>query len=242
MDSEKSDGRIIDIIRTYSCKSGHTTPDKSQKNWEFLIDVFTEGTKNKKILDVGCGSGQLITELSEKSHYSVGLETSESFRKNLNKSTKCNFIKGDCHQIPFRDEVFDLVVSIATLEHVKNYEIAIMEIKRVLRKGGFAFFMLGPTPIWKYFDNKDHRRITVKNPKVSTVLNLLKDGKYKKVQAYNVKYRLTMMPDFKILSNNKLGKILNNYFTKKLIINIFFILEKINLEQNITIIYKKKPS
>ena len=234
------DERTIDIVKTYSRKTGHTSPDTSQKNWEFLIETFADGVKNKKILDVGCGSGQLITELSEKSWYSVGLDTSESFRKHLHDSKKCGFIMGDCHQLPFESEVFDLIVSIGTLEHVVNYETAIMEMKRVLRRGGFAFLMLGPTPIWKYFDSKAHRRITVRNPQVSTVLNLLKDGRYEKVWAHNVRYRLTMMPDFKIRSNNRwMGKMLNNYFMKKVIIVFCFILEKLNLEWNITVIYEK---
>ena len=234
------DERTIDIVKTYSRKTGHTSPDASQKNWEFLIETFADGIKNKKILDVGCGSGQLITELSEKSYYSVGLDTSESFRKHLQDSKKCGFIMGDCHQLPFESEVFDLIVSIGTLEHVVNYETAIMEMKRVLRRGGFAFLMLGPTPIWKYFDSKAHRRITVRNPQVSTVLNLLKDGRYEKVWAHNVRYRLTMMPDFKIRANNRwMGKMLNSYLIKRMVIILCFILEKINLEQNIAVVYRK---
>jgi hypothetical protein len=31
------DERTIEIIKTYSRKTGHTSPDTSQKNWEFLI-------------------------------------------------------------------------------------------------------------------------------------------------------------------------------------------------------------
>lgn len=234
------DKKLNYILNTYSCNIGHSSKDDSQENWKYIIRTFTDGIENKKILDVGCGSGKLITSLSINSKYSIGLDSSHSFKRHLQDSRKCDFIRGDCHQSPFKNESFDLIICIGTLEHVMNYEMAIIEMKRILKSNGFAFFFFGPSPIWKYLDSKGHRMITVENIKISKVLKLLNDGQYRKVQTFNIKYRLTAMKDFKIRCKNKLlEKILNNFFIKRLIIISFFLLEKMNLEQNAAVIYKK---
>jgi SAM-dependent methyltransferase len=45
-------------------------------------------------------------------------------------------VVGDGHQLPFRDEVFDAVILEAVLEHVREPEIVVSEVHRVLRLGG----------------------------------------------------------------------------------------------------------
>ena len=45
-------------------------------------------------------------------------------------------VVADAHALPFRDESFDNVAAIETLEHLKNPFLAVREIKRVLRPGG----------------------------------------------------------------------------------------------------------
>ena len=50
----------------------------------------------------------------------------------------------DLHQLPYEDEIFDLVVHSDTLEHVADPKVALSQILRVLRKGGKAIFT---TPI-----------------------------------------------------------------------------------------------
>jgi len=45
----------------------------------------------------------------------------------------------DCDHLPIRDNSVDLIISIAVLEHVRNPERAIKEMKRVLKPGGKIF-------------------------------------------------------------------------------------------------------
>lgn len=61
-------------------------------------------------------------------------------------------------QLPFRDEVFDLVLSQEVLEHVPNPFRGISEMKRVLRRGGILYCQVpftigyhpGPTDFWRF--------------------------------------------------------------------------------------------
>jgi len=48
--------------------------------------------------------------------------------------------------LPFKNNVFDLVTAIEVLEHIKETQLVISEIYRVLKPKGFVF-MTTPTPI-----------------------------------------------------------------------------------------------
>ena len=48
------------------------------------------------------------------------------------------FVVGDVRAIPFRDGVVDAVYSMGTIEHFKEYALAVREIFRVLKPGGTA--------------------------------------------------------------------------------------------------------
>lgn len=56
----------------------------------------------------------------------------------------------DAHKMEFESNTFDLIVGRAILHHL-DWEIAIREIKRVLKPGGVALFMepLGDNPVGK---------------------------------------------------------------------------------------------
>lgn len=51
-------------------------------------------------------------------------------------------IKMDIHQIPFDDNEFDVVLCNHVLEHVDNDLLAMSEIRRVLRKDGWAIMQV----------------------------------------------------------------------------------------------------
>tara|TARA_A100001388_G_C28744546_1_gene488697 strand:+ start:97 stop:921 length:825 start_codon:yes stop_codon:yes gene_type:complete len=48
-------------------------------------------------------------------------------------------IIGDLENLPFRNDVADLIISNSVLEHVKNYEKALYEAKRILKNNGFFY-------------------------------------------------------------------------------------------------------
>jgi ubiquinone/menaquinone biosynthesis C-methylase UbiE len=95
----------------------------------------------KKILDVGCGAGNLLNYLAkrDKESYFFGVDIEKETIKRANKNKYCKreeFVLGDAERIPFKDNFFDEIYCHEVLEHVGNLDKVLSEIKRVLRKQG----------------------------------------------------------------------------------------------------------
>lgn len=89
----------------------------------------------ERTLDVGCGSGAVLAELSERGS-AVGLDLSPLALKFSAERGLHHLVRGDAERLPFRSEVFDRVVSLDTVEHVLGDQRALCEIARVLRPRG----------------------------------------------------------------------------------------------------------
>ena len=100
---------------------------------------------NERILELGCGTGQLWFENYDQLPSSCSLVLSDFSqemlhyaKKNL-KSLDCSmkFEIIDAEVIPYEDQTFDLVLGCHMLYHVPNIKQALKSIRRVLKSGGF---------------------------------------------------------------------------------------------------------
>ncbi|MCG9128202.1 class I SAM-dependent methyltransferase [Candidatus Poribacteria bacterium] len=110
------------------------------------IDRLNINAKNSKVLDVGCGPGNMLTALSDDNpKLLIGVDTDKIFLQyahDKNESilehttTHPNFIQGTLPTLPFQDETFDIVTCFLVMPHVPDDEIALTELTRVLKSGG----------------------------------------------------------------------------------------------------------
>jgi len=73
--------------------------------------------KNKRILDIGCGYGTLLSKIKEGELY--GIDMSSKLLQHANKKIE-NVIKGDAQKLPFKDHQFDVTISSEVLEHLPD--------------------------------------------------------------------------------------------------------------------------
>ncbi|HIK01629.1 TPA: class I SAM-dependent methyltransferase [archaeon] len=92
-------------------------------------------TEGSKFLDVGCGEGVLVDELSKSGIDISGLDL--NYKSKLVK-------RGSILDIPFKANSLDVVLCLDVLEHIdyNGQKKALSEIKRVLKKGGTAIISL----------------------------------------------------------------------------------------------------
>jgi ubiquinone/menaquinone biosynthesis C-methylase UbiE len=101
------------------------------------------------ILDVGSGAGQATLRLAkqqpEASIYAIDYAATQVHIAQLlqrhRKVHNTEFKVADAMDIPFHDEVFDVVVSLASIKHWSDAKHGLAEIYRVLKSGGVAYIL-----------------------------------------------------------------------------------------------------
>lgn len=92
----------------------------------------------KKLLDLGCGTGNILMKLCDEDIDLYGIDISPEMIKiaNNNLNGIADLKVSDAENIPFEDNMFDVVVCNAAFHHYRNPIIVLNEVHRVLKKGG----------------------------------------------------------------------------------------------------------
>ncbi len=124
----------IDLHSRYSSNKQGWFP------WVFEQCAMQDGAR---VLELGCGNGALWTENAERvpeakivlSDISEGMV--RDARRNIGaEDGRFEFVEFDCHEIPYEDGAFDLVIANHVLFYCEDIEAVCREIRRVLKPGG----------------------------------------------------------------------------------------------------------
>jgi SAM-dependent methyltransferase len=95
--------------------------------------------KWKRVLDIACGEGygaKLLAHVAtEVTGVDIDAETI-AHAKGAYRHRNLHFLQGSCTEIPCADQSVDLVASFETIEHIREHDRFLQEIKRVLAPGG----------------------------------------------------------------------------------------------------------
>lgn len=138
MDSIKKNVEITDP------KVGNKDNDKGlgkrhKNEVNFLAEKLPKGKRN--VLDLGCREGLFLEKLSKSIKWESlsGMDISEkAINYLLEKNKHISTYVGDVHHLSFKDESFNLVTCLHTLEHCDNPSQVMREIYRVLEPGGYC--------------------------------------------------------------------------------------------------------
>ena len=101
----------------------------------------------KRVLDVGCGNGFVLSRYARAGARVTGVDITEAGIELCKKRFALHGLAGEFHvapaeRLPFSAESFDCVCSMGVLHHVSDVSAAVGEIRRVLVPGGRLIIML----------------------------------------------------------------------------------------------------
>lgn len=93
----------------------------------------------KEVLDAGCGVGYGTAHLAAVARHIVGVDVAADaieYAREHYGGANVEFARADALELPFPDDSFDVVCSFETIEHVRDAEAFVGELRRVLRPHG----------------------------------------------------------------------------------------------------------
>ncbi len=135
------------IQAAWASPIGSMLYDRAQSVARRLMTVWQHPTEWLAIppggiaLDVGSGPGNVTASLARAAGpdgLALGVDISEPMLARAVRAEagpQVGFVRADAQRLPFRDETFDAVVSIAVLQLIPKPSVALAEMVRVLRPG-----------------------------------------------------------------------------------------------------------
>lgn len=131
---------------------------KREMIWKELSFLRDQVIAGEKILDLGCGNGRFIELFKEQNIEYFGLDNSERLIEIAKKRyPRGKFQIADAFNLPFPDNFFDKVFSIAVLHHIPSDQYRtrfLEEVRRVLKPGGIliltVWYLWQKKTVWKF--------------------------------------------------------------------------------------------
>ena len=108
-----------------------------------VLDLVLERTPAaQRILDVGCGTGYLLRQMSAQLPDALelnGIDAATRMIENADSQScdpRLRFLVGFAEAVPYADASFDLVVSTTSFDHWCDQQAGLLECARVLAPGG----------------------------------------------------------------------------------------------------------
>jgi len=93
--------------------------------------------RGDRVLDAACGTGDLaIADLKAGAGKVTGLDFSEQMLARARRKAPLEWVRGDLLALPFADGTFDAATVGFGVRNVADLELALRELRRVLRPGG----------------------------------------------------------------------------------------------------------
>lgn len=196
----------------------------------------------KTILDIGCGSGQLLHTL-ESNYVCTGVEPNDYLREEAIRTTNCTVIDGYLPtNIPFESESFDCIILLDVLEHIQDDNASLKKIYSLLKPNGLLLLNVPAMHIlWSAHDevNEHYRRYSQ-----NELTSKLQKNNFSRIQTRYWGYLLAPIDLFirKILPPSlrthdlKIPPRIINRYLKKYATTEFSLLRKFNMPFGLSLI------
>jgi 2-polyprenyl-3-methyl-5-hydroxy-6-metoxy-1,4-benzoquinol methylase len=130
---------------------------------KFLLQLLLTFFKKSElgVLDVGCGVGGISAAFADESVFVISSEFNVNYKTFIRKifydlRKKPMILAADGMYLPFTKESFNVVLAIDLLEHVKDINVFIDELSRVIKKGGIICLTIAERFNWSNIKRDPH--------------------------------------------------------------------------------------
>ena len=123
--------------------------------WQVLRE---HGLPRGRVLDLGCGTGLWLRELSAET-LADGCDLSPEALAFCRERGLPRLVRASATDLPYRDGAYDLVTALGLVEHVADDVGMLREVHRVLAPGGHLLLLTSGHPsLWSEHDEAVHHQ------------------------------------------------------------------------------------
>lgn len=109
------------------------------------FDTVISDWGGRDVLDLGCAGGFMSEALARRGARVTGVDPASRVliaarAHALQEGLEIDYKVGAGEALPFEDDAFDAIVCVDVLEHVRDLDAVLDEVRRVLRPGGWFLF------------------------------------------------------------------------------------------------------
>jgi len=191
-------------------------------------------------IDLGCSGNSFIYFLDNifhKSYYDIALiplnqYSSSNFKIKNGKKIKKYWhpICGDITYLPYKNNSFDFISALDVLEHIKNDQLAISEISRILKRKGILVITVPHR--MKFYTDQDHLIGHYRRYEINELISFFNKFSLKKIRVFGVYGKLMKIAEVQTINPKKveerLQKLRNLYSSNVLFQRLWNIFVKIS--------------
>lgn len=171
------------------------------------FDLLKENVNTKRNFSHGIDLGSsgnsfllMLDNIVHKFYYDIAKRPLKQYIRDK----KGHPLRGDLIQLPYKDESFDFISALDVLEHVKDDDLAVSEISRVLKKNGMVVITVPHS--MKYYTQQDRLIGHYRRYEVKQIISLFKKFKLKNLKTFGVYGRLMRIADIQSTDPKRIEK------------------------------------
>jgi cyclopropane fatty-acyl-phospholipid synthase-like methyltransferase len=131
------------------------------------IAPLIPSVRNKRILDIGCGRGEMVLWAAERGSQAYGIDYSKDAillskkalskrKRSIKGNGKATFQLANGKELPYKDSFFDMVFLFEVLEHLypEEQDALFDELQRVVKPNGVVLIHTAPSRTFQDFTYK----------------------------------------------------------------------------------------
>jgi ubiquinone/menaquinone biosynthesis C-methylase UbiE len=144
--SEGDSGEQLSATRAYydefstryeAGRDGHDPGGYHDLVDDLEVELVERYGRGKDVLEVGCGTGLLLRRIARFAASARGIDLSPGMLAQA-RERGLDVLEGSATRLPFPDASFDVACSFKVLAHVQQIDVALAEMARVVRPGGYV--------------------------------------------------------------------------------------------------------